>query len=296
MLRQIGLEGAGAFLHHYKTMSPLPYIRRAVSVVLTAAVAVGASACSSSVPPRPVPQLEAKPTLPPWYPEKRWDAVDKQERVFFGGKVVFDTDKATLRPQSKEVLTKLLVWLRVNPDISRIRLEGHTDERATEEHNQTLSEERALTVANWLVDNGLDHNRILAVAFGESRPMASNLTAAGRQENRRTSFDVAEVGGYAFLGRDPTNGGLVLTVLSKAEREAMAKQGEVPKYKPPKVNPERDIFKPIDLPKPKTEDELQAEADAKAEAEKKGTDDKKPGPGAAQPSGQPTKPVPSEGE
>ena len=112
--------------------------------------------------------------------------------------------------------------------------------------------------------------------------MATNLTKLGRQENRRTSFDVAEVDGYAFLGRDPTNGGMVLTVLSKAEREALAEVGEVPVFKWPKVVPERDIFKPLVQEKPKTEEELQAAADAEAAA-KKGEPAPKPAPAAPEP-------------
>jgi len=107
-----------------------------------------------------------------------------------------------------------------------------------------LSERRAIAVADWLVDHGLDHNRLLAVAFGESRPLAPNDTAAGRQENRRAAFSIAEVGGHRFRGQDPTAGGLVLVVLSKEEREAMKKQGEVPTFTPPPVKIEKDVFKP----------------------------------------------------
>jgi hypothetical protein len=95
-----------------------------------------------------------------------------------------------------------------------------------------------------LVDNGLDANRLLSVAFGESRPIATNDSAVGRQENRRTSFHVAEVGGRRFKGQDPTNGGLVLTVLTKEEREEMKKVGEVPTYEPPPAKPIRDVFEP----------------------------------------------------
>ena len=62
--------------------------------------------------------------------------------------------------------------------------------------------------------------------------------------------------GRRFDDKDPTNGGLVLTVLSKAEREALARQGEVPTVTLPPVNPERDIFKPVEKKKKLTEKEL----------------------------------------
>ncbi|MBW2459623.1 MAG: OmpA family protein, partial [Deltaproteobacteria bacterium] len=189
-------------------------------------------------------QLEASPSLPPWYPAKPWNQKGQDARVFYTGKIVFTTAKSTIRPESEDVLRQLLAWLQANPDVSRVRLEGHTDERASDEYNQKLAERRSIAVADWLVDNGLDHNRLLSVAFGESRPIATNDSAVGRQENRRTSFHVAEVGGRRFKGQDPSGGGLVLTVLSKEEREALENVGEVPTYEPPPAKPIRDIFEP----------------------------------------------------
>lgn len=214
----------------------------ALGMSLVLSIGVG---CSKPPPPRPVPPKEAQPELPPWFPEQPWNERAGDSRVFFEGKIVFDTGRSTIKPGGEKVLEELLSWLKKNPDVSRIRLEGHTDSRASDEFNQDLSERRAITVANWLVDHGLDHNRILAVAFGESRPLTRNDTPAGRQENRRTAFRPAEVDGRRFRGEDPTAGGLVLTVLSKEEREALKKKGEVPKVELPPVKPEKHIIKPI---------------------------------------------------
>jgi outer membrane protein OmpA-like peptidoglycan-associated protein len=223
---------------------------RLASLSLLLAGASLVTACGNQIPPRPLPPQEAKAQEPPWFPEEPWNTRSSAEREYFHGKVVFNTGKHTLRAESKKVLQQLLTWLQSHPDISRVRLEGHTDSRATDEYNQSLSERRALEVANWLVDNGLDHNRLLAVAFGETRPMWPNDTSAGRQENRRTGYYVAEVSGRRFRGEEPTNGGLVITVMSKAEREALAKKGEVTKVKPKPVVKERDVFKPYELEKP----------------------------------------------
>lgn len=229
----------------------------AVGLSLLLSTAIG---CSKPPPPRPVPPQEAQAELPPWFPEKPWNERAGEERVFFEGKVVFDTGRSKIKAGGEEVLEKLLTWLKDNPDISRIRLEGHTDNRASDEFNQGLSERRATAVANWLVDHGLDHNRILAVAFGESRPMAPNDSATGRQENRRTAFYPAEVEGRRFRGEDPTAGGLVLTVLSKEEREAQKDKGKVPTVeRPPPVKPEKHVIKPIgvrDFDAEQTEDLL----------------------------------------
>jgi len=221
-------------------------MRRVYSLPVLAMVLLGASlsGCAHGVPPRPLPPPEQQAQLPPWFPEQPWNAANKPQRTFYFGKVVFNTAKATIRPESESVLRELLAHLEANPDISRVRLEGHTDARAGEEYNQGLSKRRALAVANWLVDHGLDHNRILAVAFGETRPLDSNATASGRQENRRAAFFVAEVGGRRFRGKDPTGGGLVLTVLSKAERDALARQAEIPDAKPPEHTPTGNVIHP----------------------------------------------------
>ena len=232
-------------------------MRRASFVPLIVLMLAGGAlaGCADQVPARPPPPPEAQPELPPWFPEKPWTEKGGEQRTFYFGKVVFDTAKSTIKPEAEDVLQKLLEYLEKNPDISRIRLEGHTDSRAGEEYNQALSERRAIAVADWLVDHGLDHNRLLAVAFGEVRPMAPNDTPAGRQENRRTEFHVAEVGGNRFREQEPTAGGMVLTVLSKEEREALEKQGEVPTYEPPPVVPEKNVIKPYPPAEPPSDDD-----------------------------------------
>jgi hypothetical protein len=190
----------------------------------------------------------AKRNLPKWYPETPWTEVSGAEGDFLQGKVVFNSAKSKLREPSGEVLVQLAEYLQANPNISQIRLEGHTDSRASEKYNQALSEKRVMAVADWLVDQGVDHLRIIAVAFGEARPLGPNRTRVGRAENRRTEFHIAEVGGQRFLGKEPTNGGLVLRVKSKAERDAEAAQGEVPTFEEPPFNPSGDILEPVKLP------------------------------------------------
>lgn len=228
---------------------------RAGAAFVVSVVGLLATGCAEQVPARPVPQPEAKPELPGWYPEKPWTE-QRTERVYLEGKVVFDTARWTLRPESERVLKQLLEYLQANPDISRIRLEGHTDDRAGEEYNQGLSVHRAMAVADWLVDHGLDNMRLLAVAFGESRPLRSNASPEGRQENRRASFHIAEVSGTRFLGRDPANGGLVLEVLSKEDRDRETQVGKVPVVKEEPWTPTRDVIAPVERPKlPESEED-----------------------------------------
>lgn len=218
------------------------------SLCVLGLVALSSTACSS-LAARPVPLPEAKRALPTWYPETAWTSEAQSERMFKEGKVVFDTGKATIKSQAEPTLQKLLAYLKANADISAIRIEGHTDARASDDYNNSLSKKRAMAVANWLVDNGLDHSRVLAVAFGESRPLYPNrLGGLAMKENRRAEFHVAEINGNRFRGLDPANGGLVLQVLSKEEREAMKRVGEVPKAPVIRVKREGNIFKDVAKP------------------------------------------------
>ncbi len=195
----------------------------AAAVLALVAFPIG---CGSNVlPPNPLPGQDPPKPPPAWYPEKPWSAKDGQARLFIEGKIVFDTNKAIIKqPKSEEVLKKLLQFMQEHPEVTLLRVEGHTDSRASEEHNQELSAKRSLAVCDWLVDNGVDHTRLIAVGFGESRPLGPNEQEAGRADNRRTEFHVAEVNGRPFAGKDPYNGGFALEVLSLDERKKKEEQ------------------------------------------------------------------------
>jgi outer membrane protein OmpA-like peptidoglycan-associated protein len=102
----------------------------------------------------------------------------------------FDTGKAVLKPGARNTLSKIAEQLRMNPD-ARIEIEGHTDSVGSEELNQALSEKRAAAVRDYLAGRGLPAVRISMTGLGESTPVASNDTAAGRQQNRRVELVIA---------------------------------------------------------------------------------------------------------
>lgn len=105
--------------------------------------------------------------------------------------IFFETASAALLPASTKELNTLYQLLADNPGM-KIRIDGHTDNVGQEEDNLTLSENRAKAVYNFLVDKGIDAKRLSYKGFGESQPIDTNETAAGRQNNRRTEFLVVE--------------------------------------------------------------------------------------------------------
>ncbi|MCB0588644.1 MAG: PD40 domain-containing protein [Phaeodactylibacter sp.] len=103
--------------------------------------------------------------------------------------VFFETGSAALLPESTTELNRLKGLLEDNPGL-KVRINGHTDNVGSEEDNQALSENRAKAVYDYLVRNGISTERLQYKGFGESNPIATNETAEGRQQNRRTEFEV----------------------------------------------------------------------------------------------------------
>lgn len=103
--------------------------------------------------------------------------------------ILFDTDSSALRSASRTTLNDLANNFRQYPD-NLLVVEGHTDSTGTDQHNQRLSEQRASSVADYLIDNGVRASAITVYGFGESRPKSSNDTAEGRQANRRVEIHI----------------------------------------------------------------------------------------------------------
>jgi outer membrane protein OmpA-like peptidoglycan-associated protein len=104
--------------------------------------------------------------------------------------VLFDTAKYTLKPGAREKMAKVSGILLAYPGL-RIQVEGHTDSVGGEEYNMRLSEQRAGSVRDYLVAQGVPAAMVSAVGFGKGQPVASNDTAAGRQQNRRVELVVS---------------------------------------------------------------------------------------------------------
>jgi outer membrane protein OmpA-like peptidoglycan-associated protein len=104
--------------------------------------------------------------------------------------VLFDTAKSTLKPGAREKLARVSGILVTHPDL-KLEIEGHTDSVGSDSYNQSLSERRAESVRGYLVSQNIAAPTITVAGFGESRPVATNDTAAGRQRNRRVELVVS---------------------------------------------------------------------------------------------------------
>ncbi len=108
-----------------------------------------------------------------------------QEKVKVELNVEFDNNSSASRPEHRSEIERVYRFMQEYP-LTKVTIEGHTDSRGAAEYNKSLSQRRANTVAQVLInDFGIAANRVTAIGYGEERPIATNETAAGRQKNRR---------------------------------------------------------------------------------------------------------------
>ncbi len=119
-------------------------------------------------------------------------------RVRIPQELEFDVDKATLndtKDPNKMILNTLKDFMEQNKNVTKLRVEGHTDNSGKKDHNQTLSQQRAEAVAAWLGSHGVDKSRLTTVGYGDTRPEAPNDNDANKAKNRRTEFHVQDIDG-----------------------------------------------------------------------------------------------------
>lgn len=105
--------------------------------------------------------------------------------------IFFDFDKATIRPESANELERLIKLLNDNPTL-KIELGSHTDSKGSDDYNWKLSESRSKSVVDYLIGKGISTARLVAKGYGETKPIDTNDTDEGRQNNRRTEFKILE--------------------------------------------------------------------------------------------------------
>ena len=109
-----------------------------------------------------------------------------------GSVAEFDVDSSALRPQFQQTLSEIAVTLNNYPE-TYLDVVGHTDSDGSDAYNQALSERRAQSVATYLESRGVNRARMATLGYGETQPIASNATAAGKQQNRRVEIRIAPV-------------------------------------------------------------------------------------------------------
>jgi peptidoglycan-associated lipoprotein len=102
----------------------------------------------------------------------------------------FEYDRYNIMDKDIPTLEEIASWLREHPD-SKMLIEGHCDERGTNEYNMALGEQRALAARRYLVGLGIDPNRLTTISYGEERPLALGSNEAAWAQNRRDHFTVS---------------------------------------------------------------------------------------------------------
>jgi outer membrane protein OmpA-like peptidoglycan-associated protein len=121
--------------------------------------------------------------------ELQAEVTPEEIKIDLSADVLFDFDKADLKPAAEEKLKHLLTVVNGKPG-SKVAIEGHTDVRGEEGYNQALSQRRAESVRAWLVAQGVAADRLTATGAGESRPVRSGTTEADHQANRRVEIRI----------------------------------------------------------------------------------------------------------
>ena len=117
-------------------------------------------------------------------------ALDDKTR-FENEDIYFDFDSIRLTPEAQELLTKKGKWLRENP-AATVTIEGHCDNRGTNEYNLALGEGRAQSAKTFLMDLGIDISRLNTLSYGEERPIDPHQTESAWAKNRRAHFVIEE--------------------------------------------------------------------------------------------------------
>jgi OOP family OmpA-OmpF porin len=162
--------------------------------VVTSGLVLPECAGAPAAPAPAVPAAPSEPAAPP-APEAPAPAAPAKpaptsvrQSVVIQADALFDFDKSVVRPDGKRAIDDALAQLN-GVDLEMVIATGHTDSIGTERYNQKLSERRAAAVKAYLESKGIPGSKITTIGKGETQPVATNKTAAGRQKNRRVDIE-----------------------------------------------------------------------------------------------------------
>ena len=114
-----------------------------------------------------------------------------EREMFENEDILYEFDSASLSVDAQQILRRKADWLRENPR-ARVNIEGHCDERGTNEYNLALGDRRAFSAKSFLVDLGIDDSRLTTVSYGEEQPIDSRSAEDAWSQNRRAHFVITE--------------------------------------------------------------------------------------------------------
>ncbi|HZF31519.1 MAG TPA: peptidoglycan-associated lipoprotein Pal [Gammaproteobacteria bacterium] len=164
--------------------------KRPATTQAAAPAPTGSASTTAATPPAPAPVQSAPPTAATTTPapsSTARPAVQDFAAVPELADVFFDFDKYDIRPGDAKTLDANANWLKSNPN-HLVLIEGHCDERGTNEYNLALGERRAKSTMNYLVSQGVQANRITIISYGEERPQCTEHNEACWAKNRRAHF------------------------------------------------------------------------------------------------------------
>jgi outer membrane protein OmpA-like peptidoglycan-associated protein len=165
-------------------------------IVLGLVMAMSLMGCRAQV------RVQAKAETPPPEPPKTEAPAPEPEpqageQIVLPDQIEFDTDKARIKqtPKTLETLSSLADMMKKHSHVTKLRIEGHTDNIGSDDHNEKLSKARADAVAKWLSQHEVAENRLVTVGHGAKRPVKPNDSKVNRAQNRRTEYYVEELDG-----------------------------------------------------------------------------------------------------
>jgi outer membrane protein OmpA-like peptidoglycan-associated protein len=174
------------------------------TILVAAVLALPALACGPTIfadtnaltvvgepPPPPPPPPEPEPEPEPEPPKPKRVEVTAAA-IVINEKILFEVDKAVIRPESFDLMNEITAVVLDNPRIKKISIEGHTDSDGSAKYNKKLSQRRADSVMSYLVEHGVDAERLVAVGFGKDKPIVENDTPENKEKNRRVEFLIVE--------------------------------------------------------------------------------------------------------
>jgi peptidoglycan-associated lipoprotein len=178
------------FSQEEKKMKPLKWIPFLLAIMILV------SGCSKKVmenqasteTPEEKPVATAPAPTPAPTPAPQPDMSAQERTDFLNQLVFFEFDSAVLTPKAQDLLQSKAQWLKDNPDVVAVLIEGHCDERGTDAYNMALGARRANAVKNYLLDLGVDVTKLDAQSFGEEKPAVQGHNEEAWAQNRRASF------------------------------------------------------------------------------------------------------------